>query len=167
MELHEQARKKGTILINDYSSFSPGTFKNEILEEIENVKCNDLEDLVYRFQLTYDETVDKLDLKLIATKRKGFFLNPGIYEITDINKTLGHILPDKVKVSITIDDIRLKSTFKFIQFLISTNKSFYSFLSFTQSHFSPLDDIEGFYQLIAVSYKSDTPVMLQVLGKFI
>ena len=32
--------------------------KNEILEVLKNVKYNDLKDLVYRMQLTYDEIID-------------------------------------------------------------------------------------------------------------
>ena len=54
----EQVRKKGLILINDYSLSSLGMFKDEILEELKNAKFNDLEDMVYRFQLTYDEIID-------------------------------------------------------------------------------------------------------------
>ena len=38
-----------------------GTQKNEILEELKNVKYNDLDDLVYRFQLTYNEIKDIKD----------------------------------------------------------------------------------------------------------
>ena len=64
IDLHvEQVRKKGLILTNDYSFSSLGMFEDEILEELKNVKNNDLEDMVYRFQLTYDEIIDKLDLK--------------------------------------------------------------------------------------------------------
>ena len=37
--------------------------KNEILEDLKNVKCNVLQDLIYRFQLTYDEKIETLDLK--------------------------------------------------------------------------------------------------------
>ena len=37
--------------------------KNEIFEEIRNVKYNDLKHLVYRMQLTYEEIIDILDLK--------------------------------------------------------------------------------------------------------
>ena len=59
--------------------------KNEILEELENVKYNDLEDFVYRFQLTYDEILDILDLKYIPTRRTGFSVAPGIYEFTNKN----------------------------------------------------------------------------------
>ena len=59
----EQVRKNGIILIKDYSLSSLGTFKKEILEELKNAKCDDLEDMVYLFQLTYDEMIDILDLK--------------------------------------------------------------------------------------------------------
>ena len=69
IELHvEQVRKKRLILINDYSLSSLGMFKDEILEDLKNDKFNDLEDLVYTFQLTYDEIMDILDLKHIPTK---------------------------------------------------------------------------------------------------
>ena len=101
------------------------TCKNEILEELKNVRCNDLDDLVYRFQLTYDEIIDTLDLKNIPTKRASYSLSPGFYEVLDLNNTLKYILPDKVKVSVTIDDIGLKSNFKIIQIYIFTEKSFF------------------------------------------
>ena len=53
-------------------------FKDEILEELKNAKYNDLEDLVYRFQLTYNEIIGILDFKYIPIKRIGYSLNPGI-----------------------------------------------------------------------------------------
>ena len=167
IELHvEQVRKKGLILINDYSLSSLGIFKDEILEELKNVKYNDLEDMVYRFRLTYDEIIDVLDLKYIPTKRTGYSLNPGIYEVVDLNNTLKYILPDNVKISITIDDIRLKSNLKINQTLIFTEKSFfYTILGFTQSQSYPLDDIDGFYQLIAGSYKSNRPINITGIDK--
>ena len=87
---------------------SLGTFKNEIFEEIKK-KYNDLEDLVYRFQLTYDGTIDILDLKYITGSTKGYTLPVDIYEIIDINFMLKSLLPKEAKVTITIDDIRLKS----------------------------------------------------------
>ena len=77
-----------------------------------------------------------------------------------------HILPDNVKVSITINDIRLKSNLKINQTLIFTEKSFfYTNLGFTQSRSHPLDDIDGFYQLIAGSYKSDKPINITGIDK--
>ena len=77
----------------------------------------------------------------------------------DLNNTLKYISPDNVKVSVTIDDIRLKSNLKINQTLIFTEKSFfYSILGFTQSHSYPLVDIDGFYQLIKGSYKGNKPI---------
>ena len=87
---------------------SLGTFKNEILEEFKNVKYNDLEDLVYRFQLTY-EIIDIIDLKYINGSTKGHTLPPGVYENLDKNFMLKSLLPKEVKVKITIDDVELKS----------------------------------------------------------
>ena len=135
IELHvEQVRKKGLISLNDYSLSSLGMFKDEILEDLKNAKFNDLEDKVYRFQLTYDEIVDILDLKYIPAKRTGYSLDPGIYEVDDLNNTLKYVLPDNVKVSVTMDDIRLKPNLKTNQTLIFTEKSFfYTILGFTQS----------------------------------
>ena len=77
--------------------------KNEIFEELKDAKYNGLEDLVYRMQLTYDEVLDKLDLKNIPTERKGNSLKPDVYQISDINKTLNFLLPENVKICVTID----------------------------------------------------------------
>ena len=142
------------------------TKKNEILEELKIVKYNDLEDLVYRMRLSYDEIMDILDLKYKPTKRTGYSLNPGFYEVVDLNNTLKHILPDNVKINITVDDIRLKSSLRINQTLLFTEKSFfYTILGFTQSRSYPLDDIDGFYQLIAGSYKSDRPINITGIDK--
>ena len=46
------------IVDNDYKLSDFDTQKNEILEELKNIKYNDLEDLVYRFQITFDEIID-------------------------------------------------------------------------------------------------------------
>ena len=117
-------------------------------------------------RLSYDEIMNILDLKLIPTKRTGYSLNPGIYEVVDLNNTLKHILPDNIKVSVTIDDIRLKSNLKTNQTLIFTEKSFFHpILGFTQSRSYPLDDIDGFYQLIVGSYKSDSPINITGIDK--
>ena len=149
LELHvEEVKKRGNkIKIGDseYKLSDFDTHKNEILEEIKNVKYNDLKDLVYRMRLSYDEIMDILDLKYIPTKRTGYSLNPGIYEVVYLNNTLKHIFPDNVKVNVTIDDIRLKANLKTNQTLIFTEKSFFfTILCFTRSRSYPLDDIDGF-----------------------
>ena len=162
----DKLEKKGLILINDYSLSSIGMFKDEILEELKNVKYNDLEDLVYRFKLTYDEIMYILDFKYIPTKRTGYSIEPNIYNVVDLNKTLKNILPDNVKINISIDERKYKTDLKINQTLIFTNKSFfYTILGFTQSHSYPLDDIEGFYQLIAGSYKSERPINITGVDK--
>ena len=83
--------------------------KKEILEELGNVKDKDLNDLVYRMQITCDENMDILNLKYNPTKRTGYGSNADFYEVFNLNDSLKCILPDNVKVSVTIDDVRLKS----------------------------------------------------------
>ena len=92
----------------------------ERLEDLKNAKYNDLEDMVYRMQLTCDEIKDILDLKYILSKRTGSSLYPGIYEISDLNKTLEYILLNNVNICITIDDIKLNSKLCNNQTLIIT-----------------------------------------------
>ena len=170
LELHvEEVKKRGNKIKIEDKEFKLSDFddqKNEIIEELKNAKYNDLEDLVYRMRLSYEEIMDILDLNYIPTKRMGYSLNAGIYEVIDLNNTLKYILPNNVKVNITIDDIRLKCNLKTNQTLIFTEKSFfYTILGFRQSRFYPLDDIDGFYQLIAGSYKRDKPIIITGIDK--
>ena len=170
LELHvEEVKKRGNkikIADKEYKLSDFDNQKYEIIEELKNVKYNDLEDLVYRMRLSYDEIIDILDLQYIPTKRTGYSLNPGIYEVVDLNNTLNYILPNNVNVNITIDDIRLKSNLQINQTLIFTEKSFfYTILGFTQSRSYPLDDIDSHYQIIAGSYKSDKPINITGIDK--
>ena len=172
LELHvKEVKKRGNkikIANKEYKLSDFDNQKYEILQELKNAKYNDLEDLVYRMRLSYDEIMDILDLKYIPTKRTGYSLNPGIYEVVDLNNTLKHILPNNVKINITIDDIRLKSNLGINQTLLFTEKSFfYTILGFTQSRSYPLDDIDGFYQLIAESYTSDKPINITGIDKIL
>ena len=170
LELHvEEFKKRGNIIKigdNDYKLSDFDNQKYEIIEELKNVKYNDLKDLVYRMRLSYDEIMDILDLKYIPTKRMGYSIEPNIYNVVDLNKTLKNILPNNVKIDITIDERKYKTDFKINQTLIFTNKSFfYTILGFTQSHSYPLDDLEGFYQLIAGSYQSERPINITGIDK--
>ena len=124
--------------------------------------------MLYRMQLTYDEIIGVLELKFIPPKRIGYSLKPNICQTNDINKTLNYILPDNVEINVTIDEKSFKSNLKINQTLIFTKKSFfYTILGFTKSHSYPLDEIIGFYQLIAGSYKSENQIVSLVLIKFI
>ena len=82
LELHvEEVKKRGNnikIADKEYKLSDFDTQKNEIIEELKNVKYNDIEGFVYRMRLSYDEIVDILDLKYIPTKRTGYSLDPGI-----------------------------------------------------------------------------------------
>ena len=65
----------------------------------------------------------------------------------DLNKILEHILTDNVKVSITIDDIRLKFNLKINQTLIGTspflhNIRFYSFTFLSSKQYRWILSIE-------------------------
>ena len=72
LDLHvNEVRKRGNIIKIGDKEYKLSDFDNqkyEILEELKNVKYNDLEDLVYRMRLSYDEIIDVLDLKCISTK---------------------------------------------------------------------------------------------------
>ena len=170
LESHvDEVRKRGnTIKIGDkeYNLSDFDNHKYEINKELKEAKYKDVRDLVHRMRLSYDEIMDILDLRYIPTKRMGYSLDPAIYEVDDLNNTLKNILPDNVKVTVSIDDIRLKSSLKINQTIIFTEKSFlYTILGYTQSRSYPLEDINGQYQLIAGSYKSNKPINLTGIDK--
>ena len=149
-ELHvNEVRKRGNkIKIGDieYKISDFDTQKYEIIAELKKAKYKGLRDLVYRMQLTYDEIIDVLDLNYIPTKRMGYSIEPNIYNVVDLNKTLKNILPNNKKINVSIDERKYKTDLKINQTLIFTNKSFfYTILGFTQSHQGPLNDIEGVY----------------------
>ena len=62
LELHvNEVRKRGHIIKIGDKEYKLSGFDNqkyELLEELKNAKYNDLGDLVYRMQLTYDEIID-------------------------------------------------------------------------------------------------------------
>ena len=128
MQVKEIRKRRKKIGDNEYKLSDFDTQKNEILEELKNVKYNDIEDLVYRMQLTNDEGKNIIGIKSLPTKITRYSLNPGVYEVIDLNNSLKFISPDNVKVSVTIDDVRLKSNLKNNQTSIFTEKS--SFIQF-------------------------------------
>ena len=159
IELHvEEVRERGNKLKtgdNEYKLSDFVAFKKEILEDLKSAKYHDLEDLVYRMGLSYDEIVDAWDIKYFPSEKTCITIPNGISEEAEINKLLQYLSPNTVKVSITIDDIRLRSNSNINQSLIFTKKSFfYTVLGFTQSPSGPLNDIEGFIQLIPGSNES-------------
>ena len=66
-----------------------------------------------------------LDLKSITGSTKGYTLPPGVYEVIDINILLESLLPKEVKVSITSNNLGLKSNLTNSKTIRSTKKSFF------------------------------------------
>ena len=97
--------------------------------------------MAYGMQLTYDEIMDKLDLKYIPSKIISYYPHPSIYKNSNLNKTPEYVSPDNVELTITNDDIRLKSNLNSNQTIDFTKKSFfYTILGFTQPHLRVLGD---------------------------
>ena len=102
--------------------------------------------MIFRMELTYHEVAEILYLKHIDAKSTGYTFPPEICEAFDFNVMLKFLLPDYVKVNITIDDIRLIS-------ILTTNKTFrltkvsffYVILGIIESHSGLSGDIEGFF----------------------
>ena len=66
IELHvkvEKKRDQTKIGDTEYKLPDFDTSKKEILQELKSANYHDLEDLVYRMRLTYDEIMDVLDIK--------------------------------------------------------------------------------------------------------
>ena len=171
IELHvKEVQKGGTRIELGNSGFNLAGFdhfKSEILSELKRVKYKDLEDKVYRLELTYDEIVDMLDVNYIAGSIIKNTSPVDIYEVNNINSMIKFLLHREVKLNITIDDIRLKSklaTNKTIKLI--KNSFFYTTLWFAKSHSRPLGDVEGFFQLILGSYRSDKPFNITGIDKF-
>ena len=65
--------------------------------------------MVLRLELTYSEFADILDTKITGAKTTGFTLKPGLNESGDLKMISKSLLPNEVKMNITIDVIRLRS----------------------------------------------------------
>ena len=170
IKLHvKEVGKRGTRTERENSGYNLAGFdhfKTDMLEGMKRIKYNDLEDMVYRMELSYDEIVDIVDVKYIAGSTIGYIIPPAKYEITDINWMIKSLLPNKIKVKITIDDIRLISNLATNNTIGYTKRSFFNaILGFTLSHSGPLGDIKGFIQKIPGTYKSDKPINITGIDK--
>ena len=92
IELHvKEVEKTGTRIKNENSGYNLakfGHFKKENCAEFKRVKYRDLEYMVYRMELTYDENVDILDVNCVAISTTGFTLPCGIYEVSELKLML-------------------------------------------------------------------------------
>ena len=106
IDLHvKDVEKRGTRIEIENSCHILGDFvllRSENHLETKWVKYRDLEDMVYRLQITYDEIIGILDVKYISGSTIGYTIPPGVYEISDINLMLKSLLPGKVKVNMKV-----------------------------------------------------------------
>ena len=81
--------------------------------------------MVSKMELPYLESVDILDAKYVNRSSDGYTLPAGINEIGDLKLMLNSLHPNEIKITITIDDIRLRSN-------LTTNKT----VKFSKKSFS-------------------------------
>ena len=156
------------IVENEHKLSDVDTHKKEIVEELEITDYKNLEDMLFRMEITYSEIEKILDVIYIPTSSLGYTLPTGIYKISEIKLMLMSLLPDKVKENIKNDGTRLKSSLTTAKTIRFTKKSFfYTILGFTQSHSGILAGIEGFVQLIPGSYKNDKPINITAIDKLL
>ena len=80
----KELQNRGTqkqIQKSGYSLAGFHNFKNEILVELERVKYKNLEDMVLRMEITYDENVDILDIKNNGASTNRYTLAPAIVKL--------------------------------------------------------------------------------------
>ena len=120
--------------------------------------------------LTHNQIVDILDIKYIAASSTRFTLPPGIYEISDLTSRLKFLLPDDVKVNITIDDTRLRSNLTTNKTIKLTKK-----ISFFIRYYVLLNHIQVFWMILQlntfkqrqVHLKVKSPILLLEFIKFL
>ena len=66
---------------HEYDLSDLDTRKEEIFEELKDVDYKDLEDMVFRMELTYHEVADILDTNYFDAKSRRYTSPSGIYEL--------------------------------------------------------------------------------------
>ena len=144
------------------------THKKEMIEEVLNVEYIDLEDMVFRLELTYSEKDYTIGVNYITASSTRYTIPPGNYESSDPILMLNFLLPCDVKVNITIEDIRLRSnptTNKARKF--SKKSIFKTTLGLTQPHSGSIFDIDGFVRKFQAHIKVKNRLSLLEIRKFI
>ena len=98
-------------------------FEGEVFAKLGKVKYHGFDDMVYGMELTYDENMDVSDIKHTSATSIGYTLQEKKWDISS-QLVAKYLLPDDVKVEITIDDIRLGSNLTTNKTITSTKKSF-------------------------------------------
>ena len=92
VKLHvEEVRKRGNQIKTGHKEFKLSDFdtrKIEFNKKLKNGEYNDLEDIVFRMELTYKEIEYILDVEYIDASTTGYILPQDIYEKGDFNLML-------------------------------------------------------------------------------
>ena len=169
-ELHvKDVEKRGTRIEKQKSGKNLARFdhsKSEILSDVTGVKYKDFQDMVYKLDLAYNETVDIMDVKNFAASSTAYTLPAGLFEISDLNMILQSLLPDDMKVDNTTDNITPRSNLIANKTMKFDKKSFlFAILDFTQSHPGDLGKIDGFIEKRPGSYISEEQTNITGIDK--
>ena len=80
-----------------------------MIGELENPENNEVKDLVFRLERTYNYIVEILDAKNFVAMTTGSTLATAIFYICDLKLTLKSLLPNKVKINFARYFNRLRS----------------------------------------------------------
>ena len=112
-KLHvKEDQKRGTRIEIENSGYHLAGFQHfesKILAESGRLNYKELEGMVYRMELTYDETVDILEVIYIAGHTIGNTIPPRIYELIDITLMIKSLLPNKFYKKIRIYSILFRT----------------------------------------------------------
>ena len=129
IKLHlEELEKRGNLIKTEEKESELSDLdsrKKQIIRELKNIEYNDLEYMAFRMELTYHEVAEILDMKNFNASTTRYTFPPGIYEISDNNLMLKSLLPDDIKVNITVDDNRLRSNLITNKTMRFTKRSFF------------------------------------------
>ena len=93
----KEVEKRGTRIEIENSGYTLAGFdyfKSEQLAELRRVRYKELEDMIYKMELTYDEILDMLDIKNYAGSTNGYTITPRMNEISDNNLMIKSSLPN-------------------------------------------------------------------------
>ena len=119
-----------------------------MLEGLRRVNYKNLEDMVYRMVLTYEDIFDKFDIKYIAGSTLGYTLTPSKNRVSVFNSMLKSLVPNEVKKNLTIDDTRPRSK-------LTTNETRRFFMkSFSNTILNFYNLFQELYPILIDSFKS-------------
>ena len=82
----KKVERRGLMIVKEFFMSDFDIFEGQVIDK-KKLK-NNIEDMVYWIELTYNDFVDIPNINFITPKTTGHTLLPGIYEIRDLNSML-------------------------------------------------------------------------------